>query len=524
MNERIEVMETIVEEIKVGSFVDLTDTKLGRRLKISDERMVREVLAVYYYGAINYNNYSIILADKNGVSLQKYLSEFSQLSLVKDDDVIKSNAVTVDEMPISKWGTPLEAAERLMAAEYSNTDERVIEWLTNRVYGYEGDFLDDRGMLSVRNLCKIHAPVLDGPKISLFLNAKDHKRNRRTTMKVGRAFKHMFQNLKDDKIAKLSDWFVEDTSPRKLVLKVGSTATDFDKAYSDERAKSRNLSNTTRDYKSLAMSCMHDENVSAEVDGDKMHISPAYVYGSGDFTVACVYLEEDTNILAGRVIYSNRKQDDGSIEHIHAPIYASCAGSSKLLTEHLDKIGATFSHDLCEWNGLRLLKVPSFIDSCNYIVPYLDGEIRCDIGGAYLNLCEHGDYTLQSTDGRLIELVSCCGCGGTIEDPYYDSYSTDDGTMCEYCFTSAYGICDNSGEVFYHEDLVDAHSEENGRRSRWTRTIHMDDAAYCELLEEWWEIDDVTQSDCGEVVPTCKISDFPELFNKEEPEELEVLN
>ena len=91
--------------------------------------------------------------------------------------------------------------------------------------------------------------------------------------------------------------------------------------------------------------------------------------------------------------------------------------------------------------------------------------------------------------------------------------------MCESCFNDNY-VHLESGMTVPIEDASFVYTKNRwGIASVW---VELDDAAWCESLEEMWHVDDVTFTEDGdEAVPTHLIGDFPDLFPVEDDEDLE---
>ena len=510
--------------VKSGDFIEFGNSGLRRyhRQEAGEDNFVgtREVLAVASQEGVDWC--SVVYADGSGLCSSSYVSLKSGVSFLPKDEVV-DRSLSVADVPHYKWGDTATTASHLLdvvTGKVNVGDNTVGGWLR----GLNDNLLNRMDVESLYTASRIYHPIWSGDGlITLFLNQKDFDRNRTTQMKVGRAFRHMFQNMNDAQVARITDKWVEETAPRKFVLKKGRTIDDFTSAYLDTRTKSRNLTATRPDYKSLAMSCMHGQTIAGLHEGVDAQFSPAAVYASGDFEIAYL-VEEDENgntlRVAGRVIYSiGKKDEDGGveIESVNAPIYAACEQSGRMLQDHLEKIGSVSSSTLEEWAGLRMLKIAArHFDT--WVAPYLDGDLGCEIHCKYLVLDRDGSYPLNSTEGTLVDGSFCTLCDCSVPDDLV--YYTDDGPMCEDCYSENYGECSVSGEICDTSVLVYARYE-----NRWsdTTTVHIDYARYCECVEEWWVEDDVTITPDGEYVPTSRVKDFPDLFGEEVEVELEAV-
>ena len=94
---------------------------------------------------------------------------------------------------------------------------------------------------------------------------------------------------------------------------------------------------------------------------------------------------------------------------------------------------------------------------------------------------------------------------------------TEDGYHCEVCFDNHFVMTDN-GDVLYRDDAVFVHTKSRrwGINQEW---VHHEEAVFCELIDEYWHIDDVVPSASGfHYIPEHMTDQFPELFENEEEE------
>ena len=356
------------------------------------------------------------------------------------------------------------------------------------------------------------ASTLTFGSISLTRTAKDNKANRQTSMKFGRALLHMFPYLTNEQIESLVTKYRTEMAPRSFTLKTGTSREDFKKAYTHTRCSYQNPK-TTCQRKSLATSCLH-----GKLTGDGT--SPAEVYASGEFTIA--WLEDSLGHIGGRVVIRDKGDED---KPYAAPVYGACDVSLTLLQDYLSSIDAVSDTD--GWIGAKLLHLVDSRDDCS-IGPYIDGDLSADLvhgGSGYcLVLMGHsdGEYQFTDTDGYLEEANSCCCdcCGDRVSE--HDAYFNDDGVPhCEHCFNEYYVHTDD-GPISIDDAVVvhyiTRHRDRTLQGEEWT---HMDNAVYCECVEEHWHPDDVTMTTDGDYVPTHLVGDYPELFMDEEEEEEE---
>ena len=402
----------------------------------------------------------------------------------------------------SKYGTIEEVAAVLLQEALTSSHSQPWRPFVSFLEGnYSGSGIEYDGLCEADRALAIFKPtkVEGSSAISLYLNAKDAKRERRTTMKVGRAFKHMFNHLSDKQIAALAEAWIEESSPREFVLKVGGERKDFRKAYCGVRAKYRNPV-TTSYRKSLATSCMHTTKVD-DGDGD---MSPAEVYASGDFKIA--WLETLEGHIAARVVFSARV----GTKSYHAPIYGACEQSLDMLETYLQDNKVELSSDLGEWHGLKLLNIES---DGRTVGPYMDGCVRGDVSGDHIVLSHRGDLDFDSTDGYASDGEMCAHCGDSVSED--DLYHTDDGGLCEHCFNENYAYTEN-GEVIPADQAVYALNRSSWNGNCYEICVHIDEAVFCEDLDQYWVEEDVTWSECGDyAIPTHLMKDYPEYFPSE---------
>ena len=476
-------------ELKVGDFI---------RIGISGH--IREVLACREYNS-RYDNedgakvYHICYPDAGIVQTKLYhqLGDgdiFSRVQLgLAGFCFTDSTSVTT-----TKYGDAYEVAECLL-------DDVRGHGFESDVWNFMGDrVIGSTGYRVARSAAVTHSPEKDGAMISLYLTAKDRKRSRRTTMKAGRAFKHMLNNFDNQEIASLTEAWIEVSTPRNFTLKVGGERSSFRRAYCGVRAAYRNPT-TTQYRKSLATSCMH----AVKVDVDSCEsISPAEVFATGDFKIA--WLETEAGHIAGRVVFSTTKGNA-----TYAPIYGACEQSLDMLEAYMKEVVADQGED---WAGLNLINIDT---PYGKVGPYLDCGLRGVDNGKYITLSNSGDIAFETTNGYTEDGISCEICGDATAE--HDVCYTDDGCLCEYCFNEHYVHLD-CGETCPIDEAVEVNTRNTWSGRISTIWVYMDDAAWCDPICEYWHVDDVEMSECGECIPTHRIGDFPELFPTDETEEV----
>lgn len=347
-------------------------------------------------------------------------------------------------------------------------------------------FLDQKYMMFIsrhlnrgvmHNIISLYNPTAtDCGNITLTRNSSDAKRLRGTTMKPGRAFRHMFPKLPDTAVAELAEAYIEHVSPREFKLIVSDTAKHFAKAYDGACTSYRNPS-CSYINKSLATSCM--QGVGRDIDG--VYYSAGECYASGDFTIA--YLEDTVGHVAGRVVIGKAGSDG---VRKHGPVYGSCEQSLEMLHTYLLSIDAVFADDE-GWVGLNLTLIG---DESDAVAPYLDGDYSGDIVGEFIIILQRGDgrYSFDSTDGYLGNGNICEGCEDGIDEDV--TYTDEDGyCFCEHCFFERYTY-NNRGELIDADDAVQAMTRSTFSNRNFMITCHVDEVVYIASLNEYWLLED----------------------------------
>jgi hypothetical protein len=480
-------METNKSEIKVGDFVLIEGT-------------LHEILAVHasFAGFSRVVRYSFCYARyelPNIKTMLDYTIDILNINKASSITEVTIPVIRATDIPKSKYGNQYEMAERLLESTLyrgleRNTTTQVSDFMINK----------SSGCLSAHQAASLYSPEPYGDKISIYKNAKDRKRTRRATMKPGRAFKHMLENAEDSEIASLAETYIEATAPREFILKLGTTRAHFRRAYCGVRAENRNVQ-TTGKRKALATSCMHTLKVETD-DGEDM--SPAEVFASGDFMVA--WLETTDRKIAARVVFSNKKGRTKT----QAPIYGACEQSINELEGYLADMEVD---NVTDWNGMKVLRIDT---RYGQIGPYIDCGIKGTECGDFIELCESGSITFESTDGYTSDGIYCENCNEVHQEE--EMRNTPEGDLiCEECFDANYIVLD-CGDVCHLYEVVEA----QWYCKRSNRTIynwyHIDDAIYCAYTDEYWDMKSVTECDNGEYIPTHLAHEYPELFTKQDEE------
>jgi hypothetical protein len=518
---------------------DTVEPEVGMMVRINNSFRWGEIIAIRRTPDIYRENeyYHIAYASDTGIKLACFRRR-SNLQVHASDTGVKlacfrrrsnlqvqpigeaqSDKCTVSDMlgaqKPSKYGSFSDLADAAIAAE---VDDRPMLEETKGLERFRR-FCADQDLYG-SHLSKYLTPYIhmaqaeeEGANIKLYLTAKDRKRDRLTSMKPGRALRHMFPNAHDTKIASATEAWIESTQPRDFTLVVGKERIDFRNAYNGIRGDYRNPA-CTYNRKSLATSCMQDVDVYA--DGE--HISPTEAYASGDFEIAYLTNGKEGSAMRifGRVVFAA-----GSAMIISGPVYGTCEQSLDILHKYLNDRAVEDGHGTVEfdidsgWLGLRLLAIRDRNDML--VGPYIDGDISGDLVGNFIELSSRGDLNFESTDGTIEQGCSCEHCGGGVS--YDEANFTDDGeTLCETCFNEAYVYLEG-GDVVRMEDAVHANFYSGGTRTI-TGWFLMEEVVHCECVDDYWVIDDCIYAEhTDQYVPNNMVDRFPELFNDEEEEE-----
>lgn len=442
--------------------------------------------------------YSLWPAEENSDGSSRiYSAEY--VDNLSDPDIIVRRAKDCPLINNSKYGSPAEVGLAFLSSSnyYFNSNETPVQGFLCR--------REEVDIESIRFAIGLHRPDKeDGGKVSIYRDAVDYKRDRRTTLKAGRAFRHMFPSADDKAIASMAESWLEHSAPRDLTLKVGRSVEDFTRAYDHDRAPFRNPTQTSF-RKSIASSCMQGVGREFRRDGDGVweYISVGAAYASGDFEIA--WVEDKDGRIAGRVVYSAAEGH----KNTSGPLYGACEQSLDMLQDHLTVNG--IEYDVEAWSGLRLKCVGPTGDP---VVPYLDGDLGGSVtyDGKFIELCyiSDGEFTFDDTNGYTSPGGLCECCGGAFN--HEELHGTDYGSYCDRCFDETFTYLE-CGTVVDREEAVEAYiflDNAAGGRTL-TQVIHVDDAIYCEEYDEYWHEDYVTIDDEGVARPTHLIPDQLEL-------------
>lgn len=346
------------------------------------------------------------------------------------------------------------------------------------------DLFSDVPSLLTSKLVQYLDPILDGKMLSVFVSASDGERNRRTIGKPAKILRKICSNIPEERLEKFTVWAKDMALANDgLVLKTCIEPETFAAVYKMDQAQ-RSDPRLGAERKSLAASCMR-------YDFSHLPHHPAFIYGSGDFTIA--WIENSQGQLAARVVVCTRTNKDGLTCFVDGPIYTNSDVAANMLDKWIDEQKAQASdQDKKTWVNAKLLR----IETCDgLLAPYLDRDSTVKDSGDYLVVSRYGDIELSGTQGTVNDYDYHCECCGDGLDEY-NTYWANDAIYCEQCHNERFTFCDNCEE--YEEDHLVRQVEGRhtcvcdhcvGYASDYVehgRSIyHLDDCMFVEDLDEY---------------------------------------
>ena len=425
-----------------------------------------------------------------------------------NDDILQDGLVLIDDMcyhvrnceqgfkvyqgkeitdPVLKdWGAVVTKSNNsLFRLNHSRLDGELCDWFYSDVAGLyvsmSGGVLRDR--LDCLNPFRSQKFV---GKISITKSHEDRIRERETAMKVGKAIRMIFPELSDTALGQVVDKYNLQFGSKDFTLHKSNDPKVFASVYKEENHAPMGNPKTTSLRKSIACSCMR-------YSFEKQSHHPAYVYGSGDFTI---YYTKDSQGRTGSrcVVYDTDKTDKPQA----GPIYGVCEHSMNKIRDALDKIDAEYVNP--DWRGAKLLHIKH---GDGVIGPYLDLQPRslAVVDNKYLEVTECGDYDASCYSGVLGDSEYCCDCGEPTHEDNARWYGDD--VYCEDCFYERYEYCEWSDDYFCHEDMVEIQPH-----AIYVWRDH-DNVIYIEDLDEYWDSDECVYSDpLGKWIPQDQMHDL----------------
>ena len=315
--------------------------------------------------------------------------------------------------------------------EMFNIDDRaLIDFLEREILILLGSFYAVEFKLAIRlRAFRPRRSHRFAPKIAMYQNAQDRfDRDREVAMKPARAFQMICPELDHKQIIELTDNYMDRFIQRDLILKEGTDAKDFVKAYSWEQAPTDNIKTSYR-RKSSASSCMR-------YSFDNLPKHPVAAYASGDFKM--LWTEDQDGKIASRCVV--RVMPDG--KYLGAPIYGVSEQAIDMLADKIHATDGQYGTD-GDWVGAKLAR-NKVEDNDGYYAPYLDLEPRrlCD-NDQYLIISDDGDIDANSYQG-ILDGHDChcarCGEGVHEDDRYFSEYNEE--SYCSDCYYEDHIYCE----------------------------------------------------------------------------------
>jgi hypothetical protein len=284
-------------------------------------------------------------------------------------------------------------------------------------------------------------PQLDGKMLSVFINANDAERNRRTVGKPAKILRKICAKIPETDLEAFSVW-VKDMSLANdgLVIKTCTKPETFADVYKRDQA-TRSDPRLGAERKSLAASCMRYEF-------SHLPHHPAYIYGSGDFTIA--WVENSQGQLAARVVVCTRTNKEGLTCFVDGPIYTNSNVAADMLEQWIDeqKQVAT-DQEKHTWVNAKLLRIET---PHGLLAPYLDRDSSVKDNGDFLVVSRFGEIELSNTQGTVNDYEYFCECCGQGLDEY-DTHWAQDTIYCGECHSERFTHCSNCEEYELNEHV-----------------------------------------------------------------------
>ena len=155
----------------------------------------------------------------------------------------------------------------------------------------------DDGKHHVNNLIQYLDPKFDGKLLSVYANADDLARDRRTVGKPAKLIRKFCDNPNADDLESFAVWFNDCALANDgLTVKTCTKPETFERIYKAD-IQTGTDARLGSDRKSLSSSCMRYEF-------NHLPHHPAWIYGSGDFTLA--WVENSAGKVCARAVICTR--------------------------------------------------------------------------------------------------------------------------------------------------------------------------------------------------------------------------
>ena len=373
----------------------------------------------------------------------------------------------------------------------------------------------DDGKHHVNNLIQYLDPKFDGKLLSVYANADDLARDRRTVGKPAKIIRKFCDNPNADDLESFAVWFNDCALANDgLTVKTCTKPETFERIYKAD-IQTGTDARLGNDRKSLSSSCMR-------YAFNHLPHHPAWIYGSGDFTLA--WVENSAGKVCARVVICTRTSTKTGLTcFVRAPIYTNSNAAADMLESWCDeKFLQASDKEKKTWVNARLLRVEV---NDGFLAPYFDrdGSVRDD--GEYLVVSKHGEIELASTHGTVNTYeyaCACCGEGLSEYDTYH--HENYDDVWCESCFMDEFSYCSECSEPERNDDTHDIDGEcvcnhcleysGNYVVTQNNDWVHIDDAIFDVDGEAHGVSDDTWfESDVdGEIYNTCDEANLPTWF------------
>ena len=326
-------------------------------------------------------------------------------------------------------------------------------------------------------LVRYMQPAFDGKLLSIYANADDLARGKRTIGKPAKLIRKFCEQPNADDLESFAVWFNDCALANDgLTVKTCTDAETFARIYKAD-IQTGTDARLGYDRKSLSSSCMRYEF-------NHLPHHPAWIYGSGDFTLA--WVENSAGKVCARVVICTRTSTKTGLTcFVRAPIYTNSNAAADMLEAWCDEQKTLASdQDKKTWANARLLRVEV---NDGFLAPYFDRDSNVRDNGDFLVVSRHGDLELSNTHGTVntyAETCNSCGCGVDEYDSYY--HENHDGVWCAHCFSDEFAMCECCNEYEPHEQTQDVDGD-----CVCDHCLENSGDYVCTLANEWHHIDNV---------------------------------
>jgi hypothetical protein len=244
----------------------------------------------------------------------------------------------------------------------------------------------------VKTLMKMMLPrkASDNESISFFNDYNKYNLGlikHRTKTAPGKFFRKIFPDASNTFVEAFAAFYQTNIlfDADDYVLSIGETKEDFKQAFRSY-CRTRGNFDFRNNSASISDSCMR-------YAFDRLSDHPSVVYASGDFKVITVKTKGGKT--RARCVVGLEK-DTGKF--MPNRIYASCNYSKQMIVDYLAAAETT----ICDWSGLKLLKIKSTSNRGYYLCPFIDNHRYVCIYDEDHLVIRAGTYeTYNSTSGSV---------------------------------------------------------------------------------------------------------------------------